>query len=298
MRISGGFDSLVIRHGIVYIGDMYKLTALYPAPMITMAKSACLGESSDIPKFIFMENDFDYKMRVRRGQFYKFTDGQSSDFRCKPENVMNGLYGPLMGLCVGDFDYEGYGKAVHLSNTINTKDGLVQLGDGTSVSYWTILDVEMDIFGHHVFTLRAKSMMGILPNIKPVLTNKAGDSVTDKDRHVAYNALSRLADTYLSPNPLSTIDAARETTRVILAIWIGHLSRKKDLNALISLVTDQPILQNASFIVGRLHARGKSAEQENQADRGHVIVEPTDDDARISTELVGMIVREIGWASD
>jgi hypothetical protein len=47
----------------------------------------------------------------------------------------------------------------------------------------------------------------------------------------------------------------------------------------------------AAKIINRLHPRGKSAEQEKRALRQVI-----DEDAEASLHLIGLLLREIGWA--
>ena len=110
--------------------------------------------------------------------------------------------------------------------------------------------------------------------------------------------MGRLVDTFHRFQPVPTVDAARETARVILAAWIGNEADEKDLQKVITLIPkDRSVLTNAAFIVNRLHPRGKSSEQETQAGKGNFLRAPTEEDAETSVHLVGMMLREIGWAA-
>ena len=110
-------------------------------------------------------------------------------------------------------------------------------------------------------------------------------------------SLNQLADIYHRFQPVPTVDAARETTRVILAAWIGSKANCQDLGGVINLIPkEMSVLCSAAHIVNRLHPRAKTAEQETQAKKGNTLREPTEDDAQTSVHLVGMMLREIGWA--
>ena len=57
------------------------------------------------------------------------------------------------------------------------------------------------------------------------------------------------------------------------------------------------LITNAALIINRLHPRGKSAERERQANDGKAL-RPIDDlDAETSVHLIGLILRDIGWAA-
>jgi hypothetical protein len=59
---------------------------------------------------------------------------------------------------------------------------------------------------------------------------------------------------------------------------------------------DQVGIKYAAGIISRLHPRGKSAEQENQARQGRQLRDICDEDAELSVSLVGFLLRELQWA--
>ena len=90
----------------------------------------------------------------------------------------------------------------------------------------------------------------------------------------------------------------REATRVVLAAWIGGLAEAKDLGEVIPKVPeDQSLVGRAAYIINRLHPRGKSAEKERQARIGNALRPVVDEDAETCMNLLGLIVREIGWVA-
>lgn len=289
-------DYIAIRRGIVYEGDFYQLWAIYPRPLVVDAEFTLLKCPADYCRNkVFMEDSFDTVTRVRRGRFYCMNDGHSSN-NWIPDRVENGLYGKHVGISSGQFDCDAIGQSASVSDIELAKKEIVYLGSGAEKTYWRITDVERNIFGHQVFTLRAQSLFGVLPEITDIVKDKNDDRLENDAIQKVRGSLSRLVDSYHKFQASSVVDEARETARIILAKWIGIKAIEKDLSKMIGKISEENhVLSNAAFIVNRLHARNKSAEQEKQLNRGKEIREPTDDDARVSVELVGMILREIGW---
>jgi hypothetical protein len=288
-------DFIVFRRGVVYEGDAWHLWAVYPRPLIIKAIWSLLNCQNSYRDRIFLEDSFDPVTRTRRGRFYGMNDGYSTQ-KWDPTQVANGPYGQHVGIAGGIFDYDGICEIASVSDVESTRKEIVRLGLGTETTYWRVTDIERNVFGQQVFILRAQSLFGVLPEIKETLEDKNGNVLEEGTVQDVRSSLAALVDTYHRFQAVPTVDVARESTRVILAKWIGQEAHSKDLGYIISkFLNEHNVLTKSAFIVNRLHPRGKTAEQESQSIQGNDIREPTEDDARASVELVGMILREIGW---
>ena len=282
---------LAFRRGIVYEGNNKRLWPLYPMPLISPAVCAFIEGQN----LVFREDSFDPMTRIRRGRFYRCHGGGAN--RWFASWVSNGFYGPLVGISGDDFDEDDSCELALIPKDKVIRKEIVQIGAGNAVTAWHVVGVEQNIFGQQVYTLRAQSLLGVLPELSDVpLDRENGPVEQDKITQVRVS-LNQLADIYHRFQPVPTIDAARETTRVILATWIGSKANCQDLGGVINLIPkEMSVLSSAAHIVNRLHPRAKTAEQETQAKKGNTLREPTEDDAQTSVHLVGIMLREIGWA--
>lgn len=291
--IANAAQYLVFRRGIVYEGGWNQLWALYPTPLISLA--ACTRiEGRDL---VFREDTFDPLTRIRRGRFYHRHGGRGAN-QWQASRVSNGLYGQMVGVPYGDqFDEDDSCELARIADAKVARKEIVQIGAGNATTAWQIVDVEQNLFGQQVFTLRAQSLFGVLPELSDELLNEQNSPLKQDKITQVGASLARLVDTYHRLQPVPTVDAARETARVILASWIGSKADGKDLKDVIDLIPkEMSVLCSVAHIVNRLHPRAKTAAQETQAKKGNTLREPTEDDAQTSVQLIGMMLREIGWA--
>lgn len=293
--MKGQPDSLTVRRNIVYERDGNFCRAVYPMPVLIPFSCSALHlplTPSGEAQAVFREDSFDPVTRLRRGRVYTHAD--THQFSLPSENVYNGQYGPLIGAqpnFVPDACYEPLRSLVD-GRTLNHY-AEAELGEAPLVTLWRVVAMERIATGEFLFTLRSLASYGVLPKLAttlPALDN------TKPSRDAVEEALSALVDTYNRQQATSTVDAARETVRVILAAWIGDEAHSKDLANVIKLIPeDRKIACWAASIVNRLHPRGKSAEREKQANAGVALREPSGEDAEASVHLIGMLLREIGW---
>lgn len=147
---------IVFRRGIVYEGDSWHLWAAYPRPLIIQAKWSPLRCPSFYPDRVFIEDSFDTVTRIRRGRFYGMIEGNSTQ-RWDPEQVANGPYGKHIGIAGIQFDYDGICEIASVLDVKSARMEIACLGLGEEKTYWKVTDVERNVFGHQVFTLRAQS---------------------------------------------------------------------------------------------------------------------------------------------
>lgn len=305
-------EFLVFRRGIAYEGNDRQLWAIYPLPMISPAVVVGIKEG-----LLFREDSFDPLTRVRRGRFYEKLGQDDPIDHYHTENVANGLYGPMVGIVTiktkgsdgkptsyGAFDnYQKYGIA-NIPDLPTAKPCEVQLGDHANATAWRIVAVEKNAFGQQVFTLRGKSLFGALPDLSSELMGQNKKTLdTEKIKSVAAS-LGSLVDALHHQQPVPIVDVARETARVMVAAWLGQDANTKDLGKVIDKITcddntsheNKCVARWAASIINRLHPRGKSAEQENHRAKRITLRPVVDEDAECAVHLVGLLLREFGWA--
>lgn len=288
--------SLVVRRNIVYACDSNFCRAVYPMPLLISFSCAALQlpmTPSGGAGSVFREDSFDPVTRLRRGRVYTHAD--THQFSLPSENVYNGQYGPLVGAqpnFVPDAWYEPLRSLVDgkmLNHYVEA-----QLGEAPLVTPWRVVAIERIATGELLFTLRSLASYGVLSKLAATLP--ALDD-TKPSRSAVEETLSALVDTYHRQQATPTVDTARETARVILAAWIGNEAYSKDLAGAVKLIPENHKLASwAASIINRLHPRGKSAEREKQANAGVALRQPCGEDAETSLHLIGMPLREIGWA--
>ncbi|MHB8315963.1 MAG: hypothetical protein ACYDCW_09550 [Acidithiobacillus ferrivorans] len=292
-----GMERLAIRRGLVYEGAPTFLHAIHPTPLLTAAKiegAENHGGGSSCAGLIFREDSFDPVTRIRRGRMYKFRSDTYQNY--PPANISNYPFGPHVGVAgewTPDCEYEPYQPNITSPDYFNGIQ--IILGGGELQTSWRIVGTERISTGEVLFTLRSLSTMGALPLLNSESCTIDGDLV---DVSVIRRAMDKLIDAFHVQQAVSIVDVARETTRIILAAWVGRGAEGKDLNDVIAKIpTDRDVVNWASNIIKILHPRGKSAEQEKRAAKDTPIRLVVDEDAETSIHLVGLIIREIGWAT-
>ncbi|THD10095.1 hypothetical protein B1806_09500 [Metallibacterium scheffleri] len=172
------------------------------------------------------------------------------------------------------------------------------LGEAPDTTLWRIVAVERISSGELLFTLRARSSLGALPILADTLLARDGSPVAAAR---IQEALDQLTDAFHRQQPVPVADVCRETARVILAAWTGTAANAKDLKDVIKKIPDDSDkregLTGAATVINRLHARGKSSERERQAAKGKDLQPVCMEDAEASVQLVGFLLRDIGWGA-
>jgi hypothetical protein len=286
-------ERIAIWRGAFYEGNKGYVRPFHPAPVISPA--SCDFVSFKCPSdLIFREDFFDPATRIRRGRLYSggkhahtwghvFADdhGRPSYDWSHPNS------GP-------ELTYEAWKPSVDSKSIL---DRIIHIGADEFKTRWRVVGVEKLSIGQILLTLRAKSQFGLLPSLPSTVMAQNNSSLQANKLSQVVATMENLGDTYNRFQPVPTVDAARESARVILAAWIGSTANAKDLGGVIDLIPDsKTLLRKAAFIVNRLHPRTKTAEQERQANNGKQVRDPTEEDAEMCLHLIALILREIGWA--
>ncbi len=288
---------LALRNALVYEIEGNYGRAIHPIPTLTNATCTAIlvAAAGNRTGLLFREDSFDPVSRVRRGRMYVYVENHVRGYQAK--NIHNYPFGEHIG--VGP-DWRAESLYRPLSdgdiNTATPLDGAqVDLGDSAFQTVWRVVGAERISTGDLLFTLRAISALGAIPRLAEAIQNEGGDPV---DAGPVLAALDTFVDALHVQQPVPVVDVGRETARVILTTWRGPVSAQtKDLGKVIEGITsDKDVARWAASIINRLHPRGKSAEQEKQAIKGIVLRPIIDEDAETCAHLIGLLLREIGWA--
>ena len=297
MRLNNSANFLVFRRGIVYEGNDHQLWAVYPPPMVSPAVIVGLERNN----LIFREDSFDPLTRIRRGRFYQLHTRSP----WASAQVANGFYGSPVGIAShGEFDDDGRFAIADLPGLDAVANHEVQLGETTNATAWRIAAVEKNVFGQQVFTLRAKSLFGALPELSSELIDQSKEVLEAEEVKIVAESLNVLVDALHRQQPVPIVDVARETARVMVGAWLGKVADGIDLSAAAEKIAcdnnanseNKCVARWAASIIARLHPRGKSAEQEKQRAKSLILRPIVDEDAECAVHLVGLLLRELGWS--
>jgi hypothetical protein len=297
---------LALRRGLVYEGDENFMHAIHPLPTITEASCEFYENPIGHPgiNVVFREDSFDPVTRIRRGRFYCDAGGLNA---ISQDRVHNHPYGPNIGSGGQQgWKAERYLRRIgdeHLRKSTRVDGSQVWLGAGNHVTRWRVVSVEKISTDHLLFTLRAVSLVGVVPELAEVIHDKDGGDVSTEPIR---QALDALVDALHKQQATPIVDVARETARLVLATWAGEAAMGDDLGDVVKKIrcsegappdpASKCVTRWAGSIVSRLHPRGKSAEQERQTSKGLQLRTVVDEDAECAVHLVGLLLREIGWA--
>lgn len=291
---------LALRRGLAYEGDLHMLRAIHPTPVFARARCDKLQdmEHGQCSHNLFREDSFDPVTRIRRGRLYRLDGGLKQGSGYCVENIHNYPFGPHSGVASGSWDPECLYRPINIgdfNSGIQIRGLVIHLGPKDFETIWRLVDVERILTGDLLFTLRAISSWGTVPVLNDEIKDKAGDAV---DPAPISTVLDRVVTALNLQQPVLTVDACREAARVVLAAWLGPKSVTKDLNDVIkSLPNEREMIRNAAFIIKQFHPRGKSSEQEKQGAKHNPIRQLADEDAETGVKLIGLMLREIGWAA-
>jgi hypothetical protein len=270
----------------VYEGNYNFLTAAYPPPSLTTVVCNRPGQKPPL----FREDSFDPTVRLRRGRFYML-DTQNAEYRV--DRVAHGPYAvPRMSLdpILGMDRYRPWQPHEPLSDP---DQPYLMLGDAAAQSAWRILDKERLFNSETLVTLKMVNPLAVLPELRL-------HAIPADRRDQIASAREKTIDAALRYLPVPVVDVCREFARIILSAWLPTVGRSGagDLAEQFRRVPDdKPELRSAGFIINRFHSTSKSSEQERQSAKGRELREISEADADLAVSLVGLLLREIGWAA-
>jgi hypothetical protein len=279
---------------------------LWPAP--TVIAAAIVDESSreivpnsrhrDISTldYVLVDLGYDPTSRVRKGRLFKRSDGtQPAPWHVQPhpsfpiEQTQIDAHGVLQKYLA---TYCGFCLPQELKSKKILRP-LFILGDEHSFTLWSLVDVETAVSGVPLVYLKSRKVFGAVPDLnKSAVPSEHYSRIVEK--------LEILSEDLYRAGPESVIDRCREAATGILSGYLQEAEKTKPGKDLADLAKgfdkhkpQNLIVSGQAKTIARLHSRGKNAEQEKNDIRT-----PTEADAELAVQAVGLIIRELGWAKD
>ena len=283
---------------LYYEGDGKYGRAIWPAPVIAIATVIEKPEDIDqIPNtsylaqayVVFREDSFDPVTRIRRGRLYKWRNTNPEDWLVpdhptyKEETGFNRMPNGLLTKRL--YSYHAW-----LLNNEMKRRGDVQIALGIQDAYtlWRIVDIERIVTGEDLLTLRARSALGVLPEI-----NYA--AIPENGKETLIDTMDRLLSSAYRAGPEDIIESVRAAAQWCLGLYLAEKKadpslRHVDIGQLIPLLGDARLLQSLAQIFARFHSRAKPNEQERYMTRSI-----REEDAEYALAAMGLLLREVGW---
>lgn len=290
---------------LVYEGAATYGHGVWPTPLILIAtlieseddwRSFPRATQIELAKYVFREDSFDPVTRVRRGRLY-FWDGSS-----QPANWHVQQH-PVLSEDVGSRDQQGrylkqlltYQPFSGLYSRLKRNPELtLVLGMPDAMTVWKIIYIERAASGEELLTLRARSSLGVLPDL-------TDDALPEDSKSHIQPALERVKDAAFRSSPIALVDQCRDAAQVVLSHWLiqqgdnpGLL--EKDLGKVIGALKvrfpEKQALLDAANLIRLLHPRGKSNEQQRLGVRP-----PGEEDGQLALSALGFLIRDIGWGA-
>jgi hypothetical protein len=165
---------------------------------------------------------------------------------------------------------------------------LIALGTAEASTLWRVVDIERIVTGEDLLTLRARSALGVLPELNHAVIPEDGKAKV-------FETIDRLSNSAYRAGPEDIIESARATAQWCLGVYLANQRgdpklRQKDIGELVTLLQDTRLLQSLAQIFARFHSRAKLNEQEKYKTRAI-----REDDAEFVLAAVGLLLRELEW---
>ena len=257
---------------------------LSPPPLISRCKlvtdktllAAGANYENEFDGYIFREDYFDPKSRIRRGRFYKPSESLTQQWKSENSPQEN----------LGEHSTYTYRRTSIWSyfHREGHRDIYVLLGEGQRYTVWKLVDMEVIFTDEELHTLKAISTFGLLPElIDAEIPSEHLTLVREKLAHVASEAHTASAE--------SIVDHCREAASAIIGAYLG---KDKDLGKMLSELRDEPherrMAASAAAIINIFHPRRKASEQKAKGLR-----RITDEDGQFAVACLGNILVELEW---
>lgn len=289
---------------LVYEGESVYGHGVWPTPILTNATLIQKeGDWNRVPKsrqlldsvLLFREDTFDPVTRVRRGRLYQRGTKETWHVPAHPAapNNRNGmqddfLFHPL--LC-------SFSPCWMQIKDKDLSRLLVVLGSDHASTVWRVLSVEASIFGEEIFTLRARSTYGALPEL-------IEDAIPQEGRREVLELLDRVTTAAFRSSAAEISEMCRPAFTVVLREWLRAMGTPpedlvaKDIGQLLQVMekrhpaaTEYGSIKAVAKIVNVFHSRGKPNEMERYGTRPI-----SEDDAQMLLHNLGFLLREFTWA--
>ncbi|MBG56796.1 MAG: hypothetical protein CMK46_00725 [Porticoccus sp.] len=255
---------------------------LSPAPMVSPCKfvkdkSECTqGPITSIPTegYIFREDYFDPKSRIRRGRIYAAYNSQPHSWKASNTYGVTGRFNTYGDYSIWQQVYQPTKSHIY-----------VLLGDEKRFTTWKLVDIEVLATGEELITLKALTTFGLLPELLHT-------EIPENQLPLIQKKLAMVVDDMYTASSESIVDCCREAASAVLGAYLEKPN--KDLGTLKNLLAEctppKNLAKDLANTIGLLHSRRKSSEE-----RGKGLRSVTDEDAHLAVMALATILIEIGW---
>jgi hypothetical protein len=257
------------------------------------------GQVSSLSRFegqsglIFREDQFDPVTRTRRGRLYEGGrySQPTSDFYAlpHPHEIPNAAQLKVVGAKIELFVYAP--PSVLIASPAMLDGAVLGLGTSSFETRWRVIGGEMVGYGDLLVTLRSLSSLGILPILETA-------AIPPNAREVVKDSIDQLVSAAFRETAGSVVDQCRHALTTIIAAFLydrygDKKILEKDLGDLCKLLWrsgGRRMLAASAWVVARMHNKTKPSSRAE-----HGLQAPVEDDAHYCIQVVGFVLRELGW---
>jgi hypothetical protein len=285
---------------VYYEGTAQTGIAIWPAQFISLATILrSEQDTAEVPtatnlgnaRLLFREDHFDAVTRIRRGRFYNRDNGAQPQLWAVQAHPALPSDSRLIN--AGGFVNKHLFGFHDWAARANLKEPLTEitvvLGIQDAMTLWRVIGIEQISTGEDLVTLKARSNLGVLPEV-------AQEQLPAATRDRVMEAVQHAVETAYRASPESIIDRCRDLSATVLgAHFDASVSNASHLDlgelARIAKQQNRHLIESSARIINLLHSRGKPNEQSKRD-----VARPRAEDATLAMECAGMIIREVGWA--
>lgn len=154
-------------------------------------------------KQIFREDSYDPVTRIRRGRLYQWIDGSlQHQWHCHPHPSQPNDRDYVRVDGIVRRNLHTYHAMLGTQSRINSATSLLVLGSKLAPTVWRIVSAEMTISGEELITLRARSNLGVLPEV-------IEGALPETGKKAVISAVATVVDSAFRSSPVSLVDACR-----------------------------------------------------------------------------------------
>lgn len=177
-------ERLALWNGVFYEGNEHAVRTIHPQPVISPASCPFVTSmrTLGVNDAVFREDNFDPVTRIRRGRIYVGGKGEH-----KWDQVeVDGGHPYNWGNLKPEVSYKPWKPDTNPEKIIGHN---IHVGMDGFETKWRIVGVEKITIGQVLLTLRATSLLGVVPEIANVIADKDGNAIDIKPVQAALDAL-------------------------------------------------------------------------------------------------------------
>ncbi|MBB6521036.1 hypothetical protein [Pseudoteredinibacter isoporae] len=264
--------------GQVFEGDTYhgrevNSPIISPCKLVTSREELKVGPntSHDTEGYVFREDFYDPKSRIRRGRIYSAWNSQPHRWIGLNGESPKELITYAKSSVWAQYHQQGQ------------KEVYALLGDERRFGVWRLVDIEVMATGEELLTLKALSVYGLLPELLEA-------EIPEEQLSLIKRKLSIVVDDMYTASAESVVDCCREAATAVLGSYLCLPG--SDLGSLCKQLGEQKkyIAKDLSNTINLFHTRRKTS-----GERGRGTRRITDEDAHLAVSALGVVLVELGW---